>query len=107
MLVKDLRGILLHKPMLREMEFILATERCYGEKLIKFITRSETATTLLRRSLRKLKDEGRICFFVSGEDFHPDNQTTQYLLNIFPNEEKDEDLGKGTPNITIACLYLR
>ena len=107
MLVKDLRPILLHKPMLREMEFILATERCYGEKLIKFITRSETATLLLRRTLRKLKDEGRICFFVAGEDFHRDNQTTQYLLNIFPDEETDEDLDKGNASITIACLYLR
>ena len=107
MLVKDLRSILLHKPMLREMEFILATERCYGEKLIKFITRSETATLLLRRSLRKLKEEGRICFFIAGEDFHTDNQTTQYLLNIFPQEEADEDLGKGNASITIACLYLR
>ena len=106
MLVKDLRPILLHKPMLREMEFILATERCYGEKLIKFITRSETATLLLRRTLRKLKDEGRICFFVAGEDFHRDNQTTQYLLNIFPHVEKDEDLGKKNADITVVCLYL-
>ena len=106
MLVKDLRSIVLHKPMLREMEFILATERCYGEKLIKFITRSETAALLLRRSLRKLKEEGRICFFVSGEDFHINNQTTQYLLNIFPKVEKDEDLGKNNANIPIVCLYL-
>lgn len=107
MLTKDLRDIALHKPMLREMEFTLATERCYGEKLIKFITRSETAALLLRRSLRKLKEEGRICFFVSGEDFHVDNQTTQYLLNIFPKEERDPDLGKRNTNITIVCLYLR
>lgn len=106
MLIKDLRDIVLHKPMLREMEFTIATERCYGEKLIKFITRSETAALLLRRSLRKLKEEGRICFFVAGEDFHTDNQTTQYLLNIFPKEEKDPDLGKNNASITIVCLYL-
>lgn len=107
MLTKDLRDIVLHNPMLREMEFTLATERCYGEKLIKFITRSETATLLLRRTLRKLKEENRICFFVAGEDFHVDNQTTQYLLNIFPKEESDPDLGKKNANITIVCLYLR
>ena len=106
MLVKDLRSIVLHKPMLREMEFILATERCYGEKLIKFITRSETAAILLRRSLRKLQEQGRICFFIPGEDFHRDHQSTQYLLNIFPQEEKDADLGKNKPDITIVCLYL-
>lgn len=106
MLVKDLRPIALHKPMLREMEFILATERCYGERLIKFITRSETAALLLRRSLRRLQEQGRICFFIPGEDFHVDNQSTQYLLNIFPNEEKDEDLGKKNADVTVVCLYL-
>ena len=106
MLTKDLRDIALHKPMLREMEFTIATERCYGERLIKFITRSETAAIFLRRSLRKLKEEGRICFFIAGEDFHSDNQTTQYLLNIFPTEEEDPDLGKKNPNITVVCLYL-
>ena len=106
MLTKDLRSIVLHKPMLREMEFILATERCYGEKLIKFITRSETAALLLRRSLRKLQEQGRICFFIAGADFHHDDQTTQYLLNIFPHVEKDRDLDKKNPDITVVCLYL-
>ncbi len=106
MLVKDLRPIVLHKPMLREMEFTLATERCYGEKLIKFITRSETAALLLRRSLRKLQEQGRICFFIAGQDFHQNDQSTQYLLNIFPQVEKDKDLGKGNADITIVCLYL-
>ncbi|MBE6656226.1 MAG: hypothetical protein E7609_05100 [Ruminococcaceae bacterium] len=106
MLVKDLRSIVLHKPMLREMEFTLATERCYGEKLIKFITRSETAALLLRRSLRKLQEQGRICFFIPGQDFHPDDQSTQYLLNIFPQVEKDKDLGKKNADITVVCLYL-
>ena len=106
MLIKDLRSIVLHKPMLREMEFTLATERCYGERLIKFITRSETAALLLRRSLRKLQEQGRICFFIAGEDFHREDQSTQYLLNIFPHVEKDEDLGKKNAHITIVCLYL-
>lgn len=106
MLVKDLRHIVLHKPMLREMEFTLATERCYGEKLIKFITRSETAALLLRRSLRKLQEEGRICFFIAGENFHSDDRSTQYLLNIFPQVEKDKDLGKKNKDITVVCLYL-
>lgn len=106
MLTKDLRHIVLHKPMLREMEFILATERCYGERLIKFITRSETAALLLRRSLRKLQEEGRICFFIAGQDFHTENQSSQYLLNVFPEMEKDPDLGKNNADITIVCLYL-
>ena len=106
MLVKDLRSIVLHKPMLREMEFTLATERCYGERLIKFITRSETAALLLRRSLRKLQEQGRICFFIAGENFHHDDQSTQYLVNIFPHVEKDKDLGKNNKDITVVCLYL-
>ena len=106
MLTKDLSKIALHKPMLREMEFTLATERCYGERLIKLITRSETAALLLRRTLRKLKEEGRICFFVSGDDFHADNQTTQYLVNLFPQVSEDPDYGKKNPNITIVCIYL-
>lgn len=106
MLTKDLTSISLHKPMLREMEFTLATERCYGERLIKFITRSETATLLLRRTLRRLKEEGRICFFVSGEDFHADDQTTQYLINRFPQTASDPDLGKKNASITVVCIYL-
>ncbi len=106
MLTKDLRSIVLHKPMLREAEFTLATERCYGEHLIKFITRSQSAAQLLRRTLRKLQEEGRISFFIAGEDFHKGDQTTQYLLNIFPNEEGDADLGKGNADATIVCLYL-
>jgi len=106
MVTKDLTHISLHKPMLREMEFTLATERCYGEKLIKFVTRSETAALLLRRTLRKLKEEGRICFFVSGEDFHADDQTTQYLLNLFPQISSDPDYGKKNMNVTIVCIYL-
>lgn len=106
MLTKDLREIVLHKPMLREMEFTLATARCYGERLIKFITRSETAATLLRRSLRKMKEEGRICFFVAGEDFRIEEQTTQYLLNVFPETEKDPDLGKKNADVTVVCLYM-
>ena len=96
MVIKDLRDIVLHQPMLREMEFTLATERCYGEKLVKFITRSETAALLLRRSLRKMKEEGKICFYIAGEDFAPEGQTTQYLLNVFPEVAKDPDLGKRT-----------
>ena len=106
MLTKDLRDISLHKPMLREMEFTIATERCYGERLIKFITRSQTAAILLRRTLRKLQEQGRICFFIAGEDFHEDNLDTKYFLNIFPTEESDEDLNRGNPNITVVCLYL-
>lgn len=106
MMTKDLSGIVLHKPMLRELEFILATERCYGERLIKFITRSQTAAILLRRTLRKLQEQGRICFFIAGEDFHEDNLDTKYFLNIFPTEESDEDLNRGNPNITVVCLYL-
>ena len=106
MQTKDLTTIALHKPMLREMEFTLATERCYGERWIKFVTRSETAAVLLRRSLRKLKEEGRICFFLPGEDFHADDQTTQYLLNLFPQTASDPDWGKKNTKITIVCLYL-
>ena len=107
MLVKDLRSVVLHQPMLREMEFFLMTERFYGTSLVKFITRSQTAATLLRRRLRKLQEEGKISFWVSGEDFHADNQTTQYLIDRFPKEQADEDFGKGNKDITIVCLYPR
>lgn len=106
MLVKDLSHIVLHDPLLREMEFTLATERCYGEKLLKFITRSQTATLLLRRALRKMRKAGKICFFVAGEDFSSEEQTTQYLLDVFPEVAKDEDLDKKNASMTLVCLSL-
>lgn len=106
MLVKDLSHIVLHDPLLREMEFTLATERCYGEKLLKFITRSKTVTLLVRRTLRKMKKEGKICFFVAGEDFSPEDQTTQYLLDVFPEVAKDPDLAKENASMTLVCLSL-
>lgn len=106
MIVKDLSEIVLHKPMLREMEFTLATERLYGEQLIKFITRSQTATLFLRRNLRKLQEEGRIAFWIAGEHMTRNDPATQYLFDRFPFMEEDEDVGKGRAEMTLVCVDL-
>lgn len=106
MLVKDLREIVLHDSMLREVEFTIASERYLGERLIKFVGRSPTAILCLRRALRRLQREGKIAFWIPGESFEPDDKSTAYLLNRFPEEKDDPDLGAQNAEITIVCIYV-
>ena len=106
MLIKDLKEIALHESMLREVEFTIASERYLGERLIKFINRSPTATRCLRQNLRRMQREGKIAFWIPGESFTPEDKSTAYLLDRFPTEGEDPDLGAGKSDLTIVCIYV-
>ena len=92
--------------MLREAEFCVSSERLAGERLIKFLCHSPYATNKLRQALRRLQREGKIAFWIKGEDFYPEDEGTRYLLDRFPREISDDAMGKENALCSIVCLFV-
>ena len=106
MKTKDLRHIYYVDSMLREAEFFISAERLAGERLVKFFCHSQYATDKLRQTLRRLQREGKIAFWIKGEDFHANDEGTRYLLDRFPGEEADEMMNKEDTLCSVVCLSL-
>jgi hypothetical protein len=94
------------RQMLMEVDYHIASAIYAKDTLIKFTARSKYASGQLRRALRKWKRQNKLCFILYGEDFEENDLCTQFLLNRFPSEENDVDLGAANPYITIACVCL-
>ncbi|MBP3437504.1 MAG: hypothetical protein J6K61_06350 [Clostridia bacterium] len=103
-MVKDLRHLPSTKAAVLEAEFALLTARAKGIRLIKFLHDSDRVSLLVRRQIRVRKREGKVDFLIAGEKFKECDIRTEYLLNKYPEEAADEDLGKQNKNITIAGL---
>lgn len=106
MKTKDLSQIYYIKSMLREAEYCISSERLAGEKLIKLSCHSVYAVSVLQRTLRRLQREGKIAFWIKGTDFSREDEGTKYLLDRFPEEEKDASLEKQDPLLTVVCLSI-
>ncbi len=106
MKTKDLSQIYYVDSMLREAEFYISSERLAGESLVKFFCHSLYATGKLRQTLRRLQREGKIAFWIKGEDFRPEDEGARYLLDRFPEEISDDAMGKEDPLCNIVCLSL-
>ncbi len=104
MYIKDLRDYPTPKSAVLEADFTLATAYVKREKLIKFLHNSDRVSLLLRRLIRQRKREGKVNFLIAGEKFKESDNITEYLLNQFPEEANDEDLGKQNKNITIVGM---
>ncbi len=104
MLIKDLRNCPTPKSAVLEADFILATAYVKRDMLIKFLHNSDRVSLLVRRLIRQRKREGKVNFLIPGEKFKENDNITEFLLNRFPEEAGDEDLGKQNKNITIVGM---
>ena len=105
MLIKNLRDWSTPRSAIIEAEFTLMTAYVKKIKLVKFLHNSDRVSLLLRRMIRVRKREGKVNFLIAGEKFKEGDNITEYLLNQFPEEANDEDLGKQNKNITIVGLF--
>lgn len=106
MLIKDLRNCPTPKSAVLEADFIMMTEYVKGEhKVIKFLHNSDRVSLLVRRQIRVRKREGKVNFLIAGEKFKVNETITEFLLNRYPEEANDEDLGKQNKDITIVGLF--
>ena len=74
-------------------------------KVIKFLHNSDRVSLLVRRQIRVRKREGKVNFLIAGEKFKVNETITEFLLNRYPEEANDEDLGKQNKDITIVGLF--
>ena len=105
MKVIDLRNIKSSRLLLLKIDYCIASARYEKEPVLKFLSRSKFAGEHLRRSLRAWKKENKVYFIINGENFHENDERTQFLLDRFPEEANDADLGAGNELSTIACMF--
>ena len=105
MKVIDLIDIQSSSRLIMAVDYAVASERHGGESLVKFITRSKYAARHLRHTLYQWKKQNKVNFIISGERYHLNNMETQYMLNLYPEEGEDSDIGAGNPLITVTYIY--
>ncbi len=106
MTVVDLCDAATARLMLIRAEYIFASARHSDECVIKFITRTPFMTEKLRACIRSWIREKKISFMIYGEKFSLRDEKTQFLLNHFPAEANDPDMGKENSFATIVCFSL-
>ncbi len=103
----DLRDAQSAKLMLMRAEYIIASACHAGENLIKFVTATPYLTEKLRACIRTWIRAKKVSFMIYGEKYAKNDEKTQFLLNHFPTEAADPDIGKGDPFITVVCFTLQ
>jgi hypothetical protein len=87
----------------RQIEFLVASIRARGGKLLKLRHSSELKQGV-RRYLKKLRAEERISFFVEGERFSESDVGSIYLVEKYPAVANDPDLAAADPHVTVLAL---
>ncbi len=105
MQVIDLTSIKSCQSMVMAADYAVATAHYEGGLLVKFVVRSRFAAKHLRRSLREWKQKKRISYIIPGERYDLSNILTQYMINRFPDEANDSDIGAANPLITVVYIY--
>ena len=106
MRVIDLTDAPSTRQMLLRAEYVIASA-CHGEEsLLKFVTKTPSLTEKLRACLRGWARKKKILFMIYGEKFSEMDEVTQYLLDQFPKEASDPDLGQKNPFVTIVCFFI-
>ena len=100
----DLREYDSARPMLMRAEYLIASAYHAGDNLTKFITATPYLTEKLRACLRGWIREKKVSFMIYGEKYAENDERTKYLLDRFPEEAGDADIGKGDPFITVVCF---
>lgn len=54
--------------------------------------------------LQEQKKQGRVRYFVSGENFSPFDAETRSILDTYPVLRKDKDYSRGNAGVTIVVL---
>jgi hypothetical protein len=74
-----------------ELNYYIASARADKADLVSFVyaegMTEETKAKLMQnvsKSLRRIRAQGRLDFFVSGNDFNESSTEAQYVLNKFP-----------------------
>ena len=106
MKVVDLCDAPTARQMLLRAEYVIASA-CHGnDPLLKFVTRTPFMTEKLRACLRSWARKKKISYMIYGEKYSEMDETTQLLLNQFPSEASDPDLGSGNSLMTIVCFFI-
>ena len=95
----------------RDMDYLTASIRARGGKLIKVWHGGATPDgkarlrDAARLHVRRLKRQGRISFYIYGEDLSWENEETRYLLDKYPRfEGQDSHFGTKSDEYFIICL---
>ncbi len=88
----------------------LQTARAYGASYVKLVHgygstgRGGAIKAALGPKLRRLRQDGRICAFVPGEEFSPFNPDARAMLVKCPELRRDSDFAMGNHGITVVLL---
>ncbi|MCQ2386318.1 MAG: hypothetical protein MJ078_06565, partial [Clostridia bacterium] len=104
MRIADLSGFTNGKAAMLETEFIVASAKANGDRLVKFVHGEGKIGVLVRRLLRKYKKADRVTFLVFGEKFTEEDIASRYMRNRFPETEQDPDYLQDNKGITIAGI---
>lgn len=101
----DLSHIKSSRRLIMAVDYAVASARYAGDSLVKFVTRSRFASEHLQRTLRAWKAQNKINFIIPGEKYDLGNMETQYMLNLYPDEGDDADIGAKNPLVTVTYIY--
>ncbi len=97
--------------VIKSLEFFIASVRARGGKIIKIWHGSETTVSHgkykapVRAAVRRLKREGRISFYIYGENFCEEDASSRYLIEKYPlARQQDADFGGGDDGYIMICL---
>ena len=85
------------------LEFALASLRARGGHVLCVHHADKKVRAHLRKTARRLKGEGRVSFFIPGEQLSPEDAETRYLLEKFP-EQTAAGLPSASEEVTSLCV---
>lgn len=93
---------------LRILEYQFASAVVIGVRVVKVIhgygAIGRGFGKLRTEARRWGKNDSRVGFLVKGEEFTVNNPKARYLVEMFPEVARDEDLEKGNEGITLMFI---
>lgn len=104
-LKKEYKGM---QSAVHELLYLIATVHVFGGGLIGIYHGGSDGDTriknVLRREMKKLKDDGRIKCILFGERFNDEDTVSRYLMDKFPGFSESEYKGAGNSDITFLLI---